>query len=289
MIFLTARVALGSAFNDRLNKGTDLNLDSDANTQTAASLQSKLNRVRVVLVRTQLARNIGSAARAVKNMGLSQLWLVAPMQFPHAEANSLAAGADDLLSAAHVVPTLPEALVGCVAVYGTSARRRSIELPALTPDIAAAAAVNLSVAADADVALVFGGERVGLENDELSLCQARIEIPSNPEFSSLNLAQAVQICSYEVRRAALAIDVSTANSTANALADRRAIPASADEFEHFFEHYTRMLSKIEFFGSKAPEKVLTRLRRLFQRAEPDSRELQIMRGILTETEQRLGR
>lgn len=266
-----------------------MNQDSDANTQRAASLHAKLNRVRVVLVRTQLARNIGSAARAVKNMGLSQLWLVAPMQFPNPEANSLAAGADDVLESAQVVATLSEALVGCVAVYGTSARRRTIELPALTPDIAATAAIKLSAAANADVAIVFGSERVGLENDELSLCQARIEIPSNPAFSSLNLAQAVQICSYEVRRSALAFELSAANSPLNALADRRAIPASADEFEHFFEHYTRMLSNIEFFGTKAPEKVLTRLRRLFQRAEPDSRELQIMRGILTETEHRLGR
>lgn len=264
-----------------------MNQDSDANTQTAASLHSNLNRVRIVLVRTQLARNIGSAARAVKNMGLSQLWLVAPMQFPNPDATSLAAGADDVLNSAKVVETLAEALVGCVAVYGTSARRRSIELPALTPEQAAAAALKISAESGAEVALVFGSERVGLENDELSLCQARVEIPANPEFSSLNLAQAVQICSYELRRAELAQHANQLGSSVTQLTERRAIPASADEFEHFFEHYVRMLGQIEFFGTKAPEKVLTRLRRLFQRAEPDSRELQILRGILTETERRL--
>ena len=264
-----------------------MNQDSDANTQTAASLHSNLNRVRIVLVRTQLARNIGSAARAIKNMGLSQLWLVAPMQFPNPEANALAAGADDILSSANVVNTLSEALVGCVAVYGTSAHRRTIELPGLAPETAAAAAIKLSAESNKEVALVFGCERVGLENHELLLCQARVEIPANPEFSSLNLSQAVQICSYELRRAGLAWHSTPSGSGIASLQTRRAVPASADEFEYFFEHYTRMLAKIDFFASKAPVKVLTRLRRLFQRAEPDSRELQILRGILTETEKRL--
>jgi len=268
-------------------KEADLNQDSDANTQAAASLHLDLNRVRIVLVGTQLARNIGSAARAIKNMGLSQLWLVAPLQFPNPDANALAAGADDILNSAKVVETLSEALVGCVAVYGTSAHRRTIELPALTPDVAAAAAIKLSAESEKEVALVFGCERVGLENHELSLCQARIEIPANPEFSSLNLAQAVQVCSYELRRAGIAWHSKRAGSATTTVEARRAVPASADEFEHFFDHYIRMLGRINFFGTKAPVKVLTRLRRLFQRAEPDSRELQILRGILTETEKQL--
>jgi tRNA (cytidine32/uridine32-2'-O)-methyltransferase len=248
-----------------------------------------LARVRVVLVRPALARNIGASARAMKNMGLSTLYLVQPEQFPHADANALAAGADDVLQQAQCTETLAQALSGCVAVYGTSARRRSIELPTLAPETAARQAIVQLQQSSLDVAIVFGAERIGLENAELLLCQARVEIPCDPAFSSLNLSQAVQICSYEMRRAFL--DAALIQSAASSVTTRDAkrFAVDSDAFEHFFAHLSEVLGKIDFYGSKHPEKVLARLRRLYQRAAPDARELQILRGVLTETERSLER
>src|SRR5690242_8233019 len=160
-------------------------------------------RVRMVLVGTQHPGNIGSAARALKTMGLSRLVLVAPERFPHAEADALAAGAGDLLLAARVHADPAEALADCRLVLGCTARDRRIALPVLSPREAAARAAAVA-GAGGEVALLFGRERTGLDNAELQLCHAAVHIPANPDYSSLNLAAAVQVLAYELRLALLA-------------------------------------------------------------------------------------
>ena len=176
-----------------------------------------LQNLRIVLVGTQHPGNIGSAARAMKTMGLSALHLVAPERFPDPEAVALAAGADDLLAAAPVHADLDAALAGCTFVLGTSARRRHVPLPELSPRDAARQLVE--AAARGPVALLFGRERTGLENGELQRCHASVGIPTNPEFSSLNLAAAVQVLCYELRLALL-------ETSGGALPSGRPMPAT---------------------------------------------------------------
>lgn len=242
--------------------------------------------LRIVLVGTQHPGNIGSAARAMKTMGLSALHLVAPERFPDVEANTLAAGADDLLTAAPVHATLDEALAGCHFVIGTSARRRHIPLPELSPREAAARLVE--AATRGPVALLFGRERTGLENEELQRCHASVGIPTNPDFSSLNLAAAVQVLAYELRLAQLA-------AADGGLPSGRPMPAAepeplatADELERYFTHLDQALHDIDFHKDKPPEMVMARLRRLYLRAGLDAREVKILRGILSEA-QRMAR
>ena len=258
----------------------------------SAPALAALAQVRVVLVGTSLARNIGSAARAMKVMGLRHLVLVAPKCELDEAAFALAAGAEDLLHTAQVFPDLASAVADCALVLGTSARRRDILLPELAP--ADAAAKLLHTAQQHSVALVFGSERVGLDNRELGLCQARVQIPTDPEYSSLNLAAAVQLLAYELRLSALHWDdlapsSVSASRSVPALASDQRVPAPAAEFERFIEHFAHMLKDIRFYSSKNPEKLLTRLRRLFQRAELDQREIQILRGVLSETQNALSR
>jgi tRNA (cytidine32/uridine32-2'-O)-methyltransferase len=246
-------------------------------------LLAHLPRIRVVLVGTTLARNIGAAARAMKVMGLQRLYLVNPRFFPDPDATALAAGADDVLENAVVLEDLASAVADCVLVLGTSARRRDIVIPEYSP--ARAAQQLLANAEKDEVALVFGSERVGLDNRELLMCQGRVQIPTDPEYSSLNLASAVQLMSYEIRLAALA-DTANVRDVAPLAQDLRT-PAPAIEFERLMTHYAEMLKQINFYSTKNPEKLLTRLRRLFQRAELDQREVQILRGILSETQRML--
>jgi tRNA (cytidine32/uridine32-2'-O)-methyltransferase len=247
--------------------------------------------VRVVLVGTQHPGNIGSAARAMKTMGLSDLVLVAPERLPDREANALAAGADDVLEAARVCATLGEALGDCRLVLATTARRRSVPMPELSP-AEAARRVVAGQREGAGVALVFGRERTGLENEELQLCHAAVRIPANPEYSSLNLAAAVQVLAYEWRVAALEAGLLDAGRREPAHdpgpapdADDR--PASHAELESFFAHLAAFLDTIVFHTGKAPDVVTQRLRRLFLRAQPDPRELRILRGILSDTQRLL--
>src|SRR5690606_34671455 len=158
--------------------------------------------IRIVLVGTSHPGNIGSAARAIKTMALERLVLVAPERFPHAGATAMAAGADDVLAAATVVDSLAEAVADCGLVLGCTARSRRIQLEELSPRAAAGRLLDAAVPG-APVALVFGRERTGLENHELQLCHAAVHIPANPDYSSLNLAAAVQVLAYELRIAAL--------------------------------------------------------------------------------------
>ncbi|HEU0307082.1 MAG TPA: RNA methyltransferase [Lysobacter sp.] len=244
---------------------------------------SSLGRIRVVLVGTQHPGNIGSAARAMKTMGLSRLVLVAPERAPDADSYALAAGADDVLAAAETHPTLADAIADCRLVLGCTARSRRIALEELEPRAAGARVVG-EAAGGKEVALVFGRERTGLSNDEYELCHAAVHIPANPDYSSLNLAMAVQVLSYEVRLAALA----AAPLAAAAEGERQEPPASHAEMESFFAQLADTLDAIDFHKGRAPESAMRKLRRLFLRAQPDAREVRILRGVLADA-QRMAR
>ena len=233
-----------------------------------------LARVRFVLVNTSHPGNIGSAARAIRTMGMHRLALVAPQAFPHGEAFALAAGAADVLDAAVVSADVPAAIADCRLVLGATARRRGVVLDELAPR-QAAQRVLAAAAQGQQVALLFGNERVGLDNDEIKHCHAAITIPSDPTYSSLNLAQAVQIVAYELRMALLAGSVAAQARSAEPV-------ASAAEMQGFFEHLARTLDDIDFHKGRSPRTILQRLRRLFLRAAPDRRELRVLRGILAD-------
>lgn len=209
----------------------------------------------------------------MKNMCLDELWLVAPKKFPHAEATARASGADDILARARVVYSLDEALADCVLVLGTSARPRTIPWPRASPRESAILAIEYS--GRGPVALLFGRERVGLTNDELERCHYWVQIPANPEYSSLNIAAAVQILTYELMLARGSRD-----SSANQGGHEHA-PASADDIERLFEHLRVVLVEIGFLDPDNPRQLMRRLRRFFNRARPDTMELNILRGMLT--------
>lgn len=238
--------------------------------------------IRIVLVGTQHPGNIGSAARAMKTMGLNQLVLVAPRRFPDPEANALAAGAEDIVRQARIVDNLDEALKDCRFALGTSARDRAISLPEHTPREAAAALLE-HVEAGGQVALVFGRERTGLENDELMHCHGRVFIPCNPDYASLNLAAAVQVLSYEIRLRRLELSQLPAKEPAMAGTP----PASIDQLERLFSHLGEFMDEIDFHKGRSPDMINQRLRRLFLRARMDEREIKIIRGLLSDAQRLL--
>jgi tRNA/rRNA methyltransferase len=233
--------------------------------------QNLLNNVRVVLSHTTHPGNIGAAARAMKTMGLSRLYLINPRHFPDAQAEAMAAGADDLLRDAVVCSSLDEALQGCVFVAGMSARVRDISHEVLTPR--EAMPMLAQHAAQQSAALLFGTEMSGLTNDELARCQVMVRIPVNPAYTSLNLAAAVQLVCYELRLAAGA-----GESGAPELS-----PASAEHLEGFFRQLETTLTEIEFLSNKQPTKLMQKLRRLYARARLEEEEINMLRGILTLT------
>ena len=241
-------------------------------------------RIRIVLVGTQHPGNIGSAARAMKTMGLSRLVLVAPERAPDAESRALAAGADDVLAGAVTTGTLAEAVADCRLVLGCTARSRRVPLDELAPGEAAARTV--AAAADgADAALVFGRERTGLDNDELQLCHAAVHIPADPAYSSLNLAAAVQVLAYETRLALLAGTPGQAASGEGAVEPGQATHA---ELEGFFAQLAETLEAIDFHKGRAPASALRKLRRLYLRAAPTAAEVRLLRGVLADA-QRMAR
>jgi tRNA (cytidine32/uridine32-2'-O)-methyltransferase len=234
-----------------------------------------LRPIATVLMQTSHPGNIGSAARALKTMGLSQLRLVEPARFPDPEAIALASGAEDVLSAAQVHATLPEALADARVVFGSSDRRRGIRMLEIDPPQFAKLA--LDAAALGPVAVLYGTERTGLTNEELELCQYLVTIPASPGYSSLNLASAVQVLSYELRSEALRRQGIATSAEAH-------LPAPNEQLERYFIHLEQVLDLVGFFGERSSTKIMRRVRRLYQRAMPDEREVQILRGILTETE-----
>ncbi|WP_278412137.1 tRNA (cytosine(32)/uridine(32)-2'-O)-methyltransferase TrmJ [Stutzerimonas kunmingensis] len=243
-----------------------------------------LQNIRVVLVNTSHAGNIGGAARAMKNMGLSRLVLVDPEDFPSSNAVARASGATDILDSARVVATLEEALAGCSLVLGTSARDRRIPWPLLDPRECASVSVDQS-AGGGEVALVFGREYAGLTNEELQRCQYHVHIPSDPQFSSLNLAAAVQVLTYEVRMAWLAAEgrpTKVEKLETTAMLDAQ--PVTVDELENYFGHLEQTLVDIGFLDPAKPRHLMPRLRRLYGRSGVSKLEMNILRGILTETQ-----
>jgi len=230
---------------------------------------NKLDHIRIVLCQTSHPGNIGAAARAMKTMGLSHLYLVRPRKFPHAESYAMASGATYVLENIAVFETLEQALQGCSLVIGLTARKRELSHEAISPREAAAEA--LAIAASQEVALVFGGETNGLSNEELILCQRLAHIPANPEYSSLNLAAAVQVLAYELRMAAEATPLTVA---------KRLQLATHDEVEGFYVHLEQTLIDIGFLDPALPKRLMSRLRRLFTRARLQKEEVNILRGIL---------
>jgi TrmH family RNA methyltransferase len=233
-----------------------------------------LSHIRVVLSHTSHPGNIGATARAMKTMGLDRLYLVSPKLFPHADATARASGADDVLAAATVCADIDTALQGCRLVVGASARSRSIPCPLIRPAECARKAAAESE--QGEVALLFGCEQSGLSNAEIDRCQYLVQIPTNPEYGSLNLAAAVQILCYEIR---------VAHEATNAGQLTEHVPVSADEMERFYEHLEQTLVELEFLDPKNPRQLMRRLRRLYNRARPDENEVNILRGILAAARQ----
>lgn len=248
-------------------------------------LESRADTLRIVLVGTQHPGNIGSAARAMKTMGLSRLVLVAPEKAPDRDTQAMAAGADDLVEAAPVFATLAEAVADCRWVLGCTARSRRIQLEPLHPREAARRA--LAATASGPVALVFGRERTGLDNDELQLCHAAVHIPSDPAFSSLNLAAAVQVLSYELRCVLLG-DAGNPEPESMRTAPPSEGAASHAEVEGFFAQLADTLEQIDFHKGRAPDSAMRKLRRLYLRANLDSADVRLLRGVLADA-QRMAR
>lgn len=233
--------------------------------------------IRIVLVATSHPGNIGGVARAMKNMCLSDLVLVAPeAEFPSGKAWARASGATDVLDQARIVATLEDAVADCQLVAGASARLRAIPWP--LHDARESAQMFYEHSEQGKVALVFGRENSGLTNEELERCHHLIHIPANPEYSSLNIAAAVQVMTYELHMAHRL-------STNQKLKVENDYPlATAEELEGLYTHFEQALETIGFFNPDNPRQLMRRLRRLFNRAHPDKMELNILRGILAAAE-----
>lgn len=238
----------------------------------------QLNDIRVVLIDTTHPGNIGSTARAMKVMGLHHLVLVRPRCFPDAKASAMASSAADILESALVVDNLDEALDGCQLVLGSSARPRTLEWPMLSSrDAAECIHTAMLEQTVAHTAILFGTESVGLSNEQLQRCHYRIEIPANPEYSSLNLSQAVQVVCYELRQAFLTpADLIPKVSTdpSHALANDRSV-------ESFLERLQMMIVHLDILNPAQPKLLMQRLRRLFLRVRLEVSEISILQGIVS--------
>lgn len=238
--------------------------------------------IRIVLIETSHPGNIGATGRAMKNMSLEQLYLVRPHHFPHADATARAAGADNLLSSAVVCDTLEEAVAGCSLVFGASARIRSLRWPQVDARECGSLAVEHS-RQGGEVALVFGRERSGLTNQELALCNYLTHIPSNEAFSSLNVAAAVQLLCYEVMMATRGDQVEQVVTPT----DPEEAPARSGELEGLYQHLEKTLIEVGFLYPDNPGQLMRRLRRLYNRAALNHKEVNILRGMLTAIEKRI--
>jgi len=256
-------------------------LSLDERLRATAMNQTDFGNISVVLVNTSHPGNIGASARAMKNMGLSKLALVGPKEFPSGVAIGRAASAVEILDRASVVDSLAEAVADCGLVIGASARSRRITWPLLTP-----AECGRRAAAEAGkhpVALVFGREDTGLSNEELQLCHYHVRIPTNPEYPSLNLAAAVMVICYELRRAVEADEAG--DETLEREWDQPL--ATAHDLERFYSHLEQVLVAVDFHNPENPRQLMQRLRRLFGRIRIDTMEMNILRGMLGHIEQEL--
>ena len=239
------------------------------------STVKRQSKIRMVLVNTTHPGNIGGAARAIKNMGLTELYLVQPREYPAPRAVWRAAGARDILTNVKVVESLDEAIAGCGLVIGTSARERRIPWPLINPR--ECGEKIWGEAARHNVALLFGREDRGLTNSELQKCHYHVHIPSNPDYSSLNLATAVQVLAYEVRMASLQDE----NGVLPSMDEWDQPLATADELELFHHHLAETMAMLNFYDPDNPKQLLTRMRRLFNRTRMDKMEVSMLRGLLT--------
>jgi len=232
---------------------------------------TNFNKVRIVMVNTTEPGNIGAAARAMKNMMLSQLYLVSPSNYPSAVATARASGADDVLSNAIVCSSLEDALIGVNLVIGASARQRNIKWRQLDV-IETCSEIQSTIASNnQEVAVVFGTENSGLTNEELDLCSILMTIPGNPKYFSLNVASAIQVFAYQ--NFVSSIDEKFDNSPKDL--------ANFDDLNSFYKHLEQVLEHIDYFDSKKPKSLLMRrLRRLFGKSVPEKEEIAILRGIL---------
>lgn len=261
---------------------TDKRSDPNTAPHTAPAGEAPLTNARVVLIHTTHPGNIGSVARAMKNMGLSELVLVQPKQFPHERAYWRAASAADVIDNARVVDTFDEAIADCGLVVGTSARGRRIPWPLVNPRVCAETVYpELS---RHPVALVFGREDRGMTNEELQRCNLHVNIPASPTYSSLNLGMAVQVVLYELRMAHLAGSLSSDD-----MQEWDTRRARNDEVERLFVHLEETLIELEFLDPAAPKQLMTRLRRMFSRIRLDDMEVQMMRGILSSVQKWIDR
>ncbi len=234
----------------------------------------KLNNIRIVLVATSHPGNIGASCRAMKTMGIENLYLVNPNLTPFYQAHEMAAGADELITNAKTVTTLNEALQGAKLIFATSARPRDIALPGFSPKDFANFVSEFDD--NTEVAIIFGREHAGLTNEELLHAQYHINIASNPDFSSLNLAQAVQIICYELRMQILS-PVATVKTKQNPL-------ALHEDIDNFYTHLEKVLLKIDFLKPENHKRIMQKLKRLFNRNQLENIEINILRGILTAVE-----
>lgn len=232
-----------------------------------------LDQIQIILVETSLSANIGSTARAIKTMGLTNLRLVAPKQPIDEQAEALAAGAKDVLDNIQMYATFDEAIADCRLVIGTSARLRHLQSTLIEPRDCGELVINRANLGK--VAIVFGRERVGLTNEELLKCHYHLNFPTNPDYGSLNLAMAVQLASYEIRMAYL-----QKTAEKRPLVEPKEYP-TAEALEHFFAHTERLYKELGFIRNEA---VMLKLRRLYQRAELETNELNLLRGMLTAVE-----
>lgn len=264
---------------------------------------SALGQIRIVLVEPTHPGNIGSVARAMKTMGLSRLVLVNPKKFPHYEASKLAAGAESVLLSAEVVASTSEAISDCTMVLGTSVRDREVSWPTFSPRQTAANVDQHLCQADRQVAILFGRESSGLTNAEMDLCQSQIRISANQEYSSLNLANAVQIIAYELRMQLLGVEAGLTNSsdgngdskrqsitvteTSIVDANAREVIATNAQRSGYIEHLQKTLESLDFIRAKPPTVLMRKLTRLYSKANLTVEEIQILRGILSAVESKI--
>ena len=240
---------------------------------------NSLDQIQIILIETSLPANIGSAARAMKTMGLSNLRLVSPLNPIDEQAQALAAGAKDVLDNAQIFDSFEQAIADCQLVIGTSARLRHLQNSLIEPRDCGKLAVER--AEQGKVAIVFGRERVGLTNEELLKCHYHLNFPTNPDYGSLNLAMAVQLASYEVRMAWLELQK---NPQIRPLVEEKDYP-NTEALEHFFNHTERLYKQLGFIRNDA---VMLKLGRLYQGAELETNELNLLRGMLTSVEKQIG-
>ncbi len=240
------------------------------------TIVDRLENIRFALINTSHAGNIGAAARAMKVMGLSHLHLIQPTDYPSAEATARASGADDVLFNAHVHDTLDQAIAPCTVVFGTSARNRGMNIPVI--DLAEAVQLMVKAAVTQQVALLFGKERYGMTNDEMQRCHYLVKFPANPAYSSLNLAAAVQVAAYEIRKQLLE-GTSIPN---NGVSKEAQVPfADAAKMQSFYQHLFGIMHEVDFMNEQNQVSLTEKLRMMFNRLNIEKHEMDILRGFLS--------